>query len=894
MKKYLPYIFTFVVILTAVVGPFGVHTAHADFLGIGGTFAEVINKFIATVAFSVFWIVMRVVWIAGVLLNVAIYWTMHIRDLVNNVPMIQTGWTIFRDLANMFFIFMMIWIAITMILSGISGAVKNSIKNLILAALFLNFSFFFTGLFIDASNIVAKGFYDAVAPQTFDPTTPSTWDGGITGGIMSGFGIQTFYDQAGQATGNTPGSNQPSSKDDWFKAIIISVLGSVFAIVTAFVLFSAAIMAIIRLVVLILLLMLSPLAYIGMIVPYAKKYANEWWEKLFAECLWFPLYMVLLYIVIKAITTGGFTGTMPSGTFTDLVTKTTGGNPAVTIAFNFFLLLALMLGALIMAKRVGGATASMGISWAQDKYGKGVGALSRGAGSVTGWAGRNTFGKAGQRIAQSTSVQRLSKMADSKGMFNKVAGGLGKGIQRTGDNLAKGSYDIRDAKIPGGKTTAAAGVAAILGASGARVDFGSAKTDKEAKEKKTKEQKEQNDRIAREGVMAKGIKPALTDEQLQTMETAQIAAYTKEREKEVSEFRKFFGTMTDGQVVSLSKDNLKKFAEYLTPRQLAAIDKSDKFSDDDKKAIKEKYFERTTKAIESIQDNERYEKDFAGLSTTDQNAKLATLPEDIADRMRTLIGENAYEEYEKMNPVRPELTATQRSSMGAAAAATYDASRDAEVKNRKDFFDSLIREDQANVLTGQRLKALDARSRADKLKDHKVYIKDLNSQELNSIDSETYNTETTDAKKQAKAQTFVETLSDGQFDTFTESDRHSETERQALRGARVRKAVEALTVGGPGYNPDKAREEIARMSAKDISRININLLTANPNPTILSGFSLKKLGALAKDNTMDPADRDKLRTAITKALSTATDPTVRAKLQELHTWYDSGKGADIF
>ncbi len=69
---------------------------------------------------------------------------------------INIAWSTIRDLGNIIFIFMLLWVSIMNILQ--MGDAKKFIPTLIIAALLVNFSLFFTKVIIDTSNIVAVQF----------------------------------------------------------------------------------------------------------------------------------------------------------------------------------------------------------------------------------------------------------------------------------------------------------------------------------------------------------------------------------------------------------------------------------------------------------------------------------------------------------------------------------------------------------------------------------------------------------------------------------------------------------------------------------------------------------------------------------------------------------------
>ena len=98
---------------------------------------------------------------------------------------INIAWGTIRDLGNILFIFMLLWVSIKNILQ-IDDA-KKFIPTLILAALLVNFSLFFTKVIIDTSNIVAVQFYSSI-------TKDLPAGAGISGAFMEKTDIQTMFD----------------------------------------------------------------------------------------------------------------------------------------------------------------------------------------------------------------------------------------------------------------------------------------------------------------------------------------------------------------------------------------------------------------------------------------------------------------------------------------------------------------------------------------------------------------------------------------------------------------------------------------------------------------------------------------------------------------------------
>ncbi len=82
---------------------------------------------------------------------------------------VTDGWTTARDLANMFFILILIYVAVTIMLSADTGKTMNMLVRVLLIALVINFSFFITRVVIDAGNFTATQFYNNIPAGTTNP-----------------------------------------------------------------------------------------------------------------------------------------------------------------------------------------------------------------------------------------------------------------------------------------------------------------------------------------------------------------------------------------------------------------------------------------------------------------------------------------------------------------------------------------------------------------------------------------------------------------------------------------------------------------------------------------------------------------------------------------------------
>src|SRR3990167_4837671 len=73
---------------------------------------------------------------------------------------VSKAWGVVRDLSNIFFILILLYIAVKIILDLGGSEAKKMIAKVIIIALLINFSMFFTHVVIDSSNILALVFYN--------------------------------------------------------------------------------------------------------------------------------------------------------------------------------------------------------------------------------------------------------------------------------------------------------------------------------------------------------------------------------------------------------------------------------------------------------------------------------------------------------------------------------------------------------------------------------------------------------------------------------------------------------------------------------------------------------------------------------------------------------------
>ena len=218
-------------------------------------------------------------------------------------------------------------------------------------------------------------------------------------------------------------------------------MGTVVALIAAFVFFAVAIMFVIRFVVLIFILILSPLAFMGFILPQLNKYKDQWLDALLGQAFFAPIYFMLTWIVIIVsrgllINTGGDMATAFIGAVgSDGNTVTSPPLASIELLVNFIIMIVLLIASLTIAKQ-----------WA-DKAGHGVPGLTKWAMGAAGGATLGMVGRGGRNIIGS----RAAAMADDENLKKRAAeGNIRARLQlAAASKAAKSSFDLRGTPLSG-------------------------------------------------------------------------------------------------------------------------------------------------------------------------------------------------------------------------------------------------------------------------------------------------------------------------------------------------------------------------------------------------------------------------------------------------------------
>ena len=439
MKKLFPYILVIIIAFGIFIPT---HFADAqtqavtNFLlsGISGTAKAIVAPIVSFIFYLLQKVIALFMGISGVVLNYTIQET--IVDMSANLRTmtgINIAWKVIRDIMNIGFIFMLVYYGIMLIIGqGNVATIRKFIIGIVLASILINFSLFFTKVIIDGSNIVTIGIYNSIMVATPNAGTGNST--GLSNAFQQSLGLQGFFSTAEIPVGDEDGDYGP---------MVANIMACVLFLITTFVFLVVSIMLIIRYIILLILLAFSPIAYMGMALSSIKKYSDQWWDTLWGQILFPPIYMLMTWVVLTLVRSGGFIiGNIDPRNFGALGNVQTGADisGAIGLFFNFALIIGLVIASLIISK----SFATKG----SNQIGKMTSAATAFAGGAIGGAvvggsarfARNTVGRAGNAVANS---ERLKEMELKGGIAGRWAA---KAAIAGGSRAAESTFDARATK----------------------------------------------------------------------------------------------------------------------------------------------------------------------------------------------------------------------------------------------------------------------------------------------------------------------------------------------------------------------------------------------------------------------------------------------------------------
>lgn len=386
-----------------------------------------------------------------------------------NMIAIKNAWTILRDICNLFYLLILVYIALGTVLEleGINW--KKAIGAVIISAILINFSMTIARVAVDVTNVFSVYFYE-MAKGSNDSLGAS---------IQKGLDI-------GKLTIPTPG-DEPSL----LKVIVASLGAIIVYIVASYTLLVGAALMLFRLVSIIFILVFSPLPFIGMAVPkFGSKITGKYWSHLIEQTTFAPVYMFCLYLVAQLLSCG----------IADSIRSSTDGSQGDVwvLIIYFFIIQSLLLGAIIAAKMAGAANVAEA-----EKFGRWGNTMATGLATGVAVGSSRLIGTAayrgadyatGGRISSTTSaISSTASSIKGSAAYKNVVAAVSQADKATGGGLSKIGKEIKEVGGNISKTISnplVAASSAIEAASGQKILTAPEKQVKKSKKEQERESSE--------------------------------------------------------------------------------------------------------------------------------------------------------------------------------------------------------------------------------------------------------------------------------------------------------------------------------------------------------------------------------------------------------------------
>lgn len=217
-----------------------------------------------------------------------------------NGNFVEQGWGVIRDIANVAFIFTLLYIAIRHILQMGSSDTKKLLTSLIVAALLINFSLFFSKVIIDGGNILARAFYNNIEVAN-DDYTGGVGVKTISQALVAKVNPQVILGSELFRPEQAPGL-QAGTMTIGYSFFVIALatfvnvtIGIVF--LSTFLLFAA------RVIGLWFLMIFSPLAFVSLALPGGGSFLGQfgwsgWIKNIMKLSFMAPVFLFFLFLLV--------------------------------------------------------------------------------------------------------------------------------------------------------------------------------------------------------------------------------------------------------------------------------------------------------------------------------------------------------------------------------------------------------------------------------------------------------------------------------------------------------------------------------------------------------------------------------------------------------------------
>lgn len=225
-----------------------------------------------------------VFWVARFFFKIAIWALQFIIEIAGyngylDSTAVQIGWVLVRDVANMFFVVILMIIAFGTVLGLEQYEWKKMMVKFVLAAILVNFSRIICGVIIDVAQVVMITFVNGVAAVA-------------AGNMVNAFNVEEAFKFA---------ENTKPGELNTVEGFGMAVGALMFASITMAIMFVFLFILAARMLTLWVLIILSPLAFVLSVVPQTSKYATQWWSEFGNHVVVGPAIVFFLWLAFAVV-----------------------------------------------------------------------------------------------------------------------------------------------------------------------------------------------------------------------------------------------------------------------------------------------------------------------------------------------------------------------------------------------------------------------------------------------------------------------------------------------------------------------------------------------------------------------------------------------------------------
>ncbi len=279
-KRYFFLAAIFAIVVAGSILPAGNVLAASVGESVGGFVLDLIAPLLYLIFYVFLYIAYIVAWIGADVINITL--DPSIMNSVLNISAgssLYQGWSIFRDIANLLFILILLLIAFGTIFQSNTYNAKKSLPMLILVAFLINFSAMITGVVIDFTNILMFGIIKMMCAGSATSCS------------------QDFFSALMKVADDLFNKYSITGALSFdFKDAAAIAISAIYVFIYGIILMALGVFLLIRIAFFALLVVVSPLAFFGLVAPGLKSLYSKWWDNLLQYAFFGPIAALMLYV----------------------------------------------------------------------------------------------------------------------------------------------------------------------------------------------------------------------------------------------------------------------------------------------------------------------------------------------------------------------------------------------------------------------------------------------------------------------------------------------------------------------------------------------------------------------------------------------------------------------